>query len=510
MDWGTLSASGANEIVSADIAYGSQNGPGDLMFRLHAGAAGHGDPGEVVAEAPLLGLPSTGSSQSSFAIVTVLFPEPVLLPDGPIGYSFQSINGTSCGALTVGPPTAAGVEDWLDWYDPDLNYIQTYSPHSFFNESFYLVLTGQEDSSIPGQILVPSEVADLQVAIGSAQPGDVILVDGGVWPEILIDRPITIQGVEGNRPVFGYPSATILNQPADVITLAGPGSGLVQLINLDVSIVVSTLYSPAATGPRCITGGGFDELRVLHCNIGAGMNINVNDPQTTASPAIDVDIPYMLVGDSSVVGQEVFSAGIWQHAPPSDWPDGGAGVVTTGDAVVVESVVRGGPVEPFGNGCAVGCPPVASGGDGVIASTLYRSDDAVIEGGGGASTGCCPMRAGVDIVAGSDEVLPGTLRGDGPASLGGIFTLEADVTGPVFYLALSGFPIAPLQIGNKGLLFMDPSSIFLFGLAGSGTVQIPVNVTPDPIFLGIPVVFQAYDPPIHELSNPIYTSHIGP
>ena len=55
-------------------------------------------------------------------------------------------------------------------------------------------------SAYAGQIHVPADFASLQVAIDNAVVGDVIIVDGGTHGPLVIDKALTIVGVDSNPP----------------------------------------------------------------------------------------------------------------------------------------------------------------------------------------------------------------------------------------------------------------------------------------------------------------------
>ena len=138
-------------------------------------------------------------------------------------------------------------------------------------------------SSLLGTIDVPADFPAVQAAVDAAQAGDVILIDGGTYAEaVTIDKAVTLVGRAG--PVSTISAGVAQAGPA--IRLQGPASGVVTLCNLTIAVQGDHAHS-------AIEGGGFSELRVMHCDIPA--------PQV-AEPAVDVAAPITLIVDSTVVG----------------------------------------------------------------------------------------------------------------------------------------------------------------------------------------------------------------
>ena len=96
--------------------------------------------------------------------------------------------------------------------------------------------------------------------------GDVIIVDGGTHGPLVIDKALTIVGVDSNPPFIrnALPGAV---PPFSPVHLAGPGSGVVTLSKMVIGGTVDgAFFSLPHQG---ISGGGFDELRITHSQVDA-------------------------------------------------------------------------------------------------------------------------------------------------------------------------------------------------------------------------------------------------
>ena len=251
-----------------------------------------------------------------------------------------------------------------------------------------LVLLGLTAASIEaGQIHVPGDYVVLQDAIDAALPGDVILIDGGSHPPVVIDTPVYLVGYASNRPLLRPYLAGEAppggQQPP--VHLSGPGLEGVTLSGIDIGGATDGGWF--FDNVPAITGGGFDELRLLHCDVRAPGWDGATGTEPVARPALDVDVSYLLVEDSTVVGGVAVTDFFW--ADP-DVPGGGAGIRCTGDVAVFDSTVRGGPGldVTFDDGLFApdGCDGVTGGrgGPGIVTSgKLYRGRS-TIQGGPGA------------------------------------------------------------------------------------------------------------------------------
>ena len=368
-----------------------------------------------------------------------------------------------------------------------------------------------------GTIDVPSGIADLQTAIDAAAPGDVIRVDGGVWDDLAISTPVTIVGAVGNRPTIRCTSANPdagsgFCSPIGAVRLAGTGSGVVQFINVDIDggDAQGAFYCNPHNG---VIGGGFDELRFVDCSVTAGEWIFVTGGADGAD-GVSVSVPLTVAQGSTFSGgrggdDEGVDFGILTRQ--------GRGLHTSGDLVAIDSQFVGGDgwdATYF----AFSCPgfdvwQFGEGGDGVaVGSTLFRDSASVFEGGVGAVVTCndtgeqFPQGDGADIVAGTDTQLTGDLQSSGPLVMGQTWTASWTSAAPTTVLALA-LPAAPLQVGQKGPLFLDLNTLFLFFFGGVGPQNLTVTAPTDPNLLGLTVGLQVYDTSAFKLSNPVFGTH---
>jgi hypothetical protein len=366
-------------------------------------------------------------------------------------------------------------------------------------------------------IEVPGGQPSLQAAIDGASAGDVIRVTGGIWNDLLIDEAVTIVGVLGQEPVLRCTTANPGIGGCDqiaAVTLAGPGSGVVELVN--VRIEGSVMDGPFCNPYAGIRGGGFDELRVLHSTVEAGSWMFVTGLAEGAD-AINVSVPRTVIEDCQIQGGAGDDDGSGLFS--LQLPHAGRGVVTSGDLVLADSTVFGGAGITDQIFDLFFCVPDASfysageGGDAVlVGGTLWRSQSTLV-GGAGSVVTCVPTGQdaikpdGVPVVAGDDQPLVGDLQGSGPIVQGQLWNLGWTSTSPSSLLVI-GFPSAPLKIGQKGVLFLDPDLLFLVDIPGAGPISLPLLASGDPAFLGLTVGFQVFDPGTSKLGNPVFGSHV--
>jgi len=374
------------------------------------------------------------------------------------------------------------------------------------------------------QLLVPDDYPVLQDAIDAASPGDVILIDGGTHGPVVIDKALTLVGTLGVKPMLTTLTAPIVAFTDQVppVTLSGPGVGRVTLTHLVITGVTSELAAFTDNVPA-IVGDGFDELFVLHCDVEAPRWEDSLD-SAQAYPGIDVDIPYTLVGDSTVIG----------GAPHSDvaffipfpFPTAGAAVRSTGDVAVFDSTLRGGrgfsgtwDVDAFG--APPTCAELDAGYGGVAVQTtgdlfVARSQ---LEAGEGAKffaeqddfgpwlvcqQGHGPVLAVSGVV---HDLNTSLLMANGPLSPGHDFKLVWDADAPNSVLVHSLQPQVPLVLGAKGLLFANPASLQFINAPGSGVQFLSVAVPAVPGLEGVTAVIQRYS--VSEgLSAPVFAGYV--
>jgi len=74
-------------------------------------------------------------------------------------------------------------------------------------------------------------------------------------------------------------------------------------------------------------------------------------------------------------------------------------------------------------------------------------------------------------------------------------------------LVLSTGTRPPVKLGNKGLLFMDPTDAVILAVIGGGTINASFNVPGDAVLTGIDVTVQIYDPAVG-LTRPLFAAFV--
>lgn len=323
-------------------------------------------------------------------------------------------------------------------------------------------------SSAQSVLVVPTDFPTIQSAIDAASDGDVVLIRGGTYDgPITIDRELTLIG--DPRPSIHQPVDTSSYPPA-AIELAGAGTGKVVLVNLEISGFAVGIYAYQSSAG--IEGGGFQELHLVDCSVEGPRWIALTGV-AFGSPALETDVPEILVERSSLRGADSANDGCYGNGPA-----GPAGIHAPGSSVVVlDSTVRGGGSEPI---CSIGidCPIGGAGGPGIVADSLWEAASD-IQGGTGAThlvfgeqCGSAPDGADAQVV--EHTVLGGNLTEASPPRLGRTWTLTWNTPGPSSAIVLGDRPrLTPLQTPS-GELFL--SEIFLRQSfpAGSASLDLPV------------------------------------
>jgi len=243
---------------------------------------------------------------------------------------------------------------------------------------------------LQAQVHVPGTYATLQAAIDAVVPGTVIVVHGGTHLSIVINKPLTIIGK--SSPLISAVSKTTPGVLDPSIMLAGTGSGVVTLIGLRTSGSLQEGYIGHARPG--ILGSGFDQLRILQCNIaGSGAISGGGTEALYGSHAIEVTIPYVLIEDSIVTGGSTVHTFVGIPAP-----SGSTGILAPASTVtLLDSQVIGGRVHdnawnPFYGPCPMNCGEIqgGAGGAGLVAAEMYQANSSVA-GGQGASFYCPPI-----------------------------------------------------------------------------------------------------------------------
>lgn len=375
---------------------------------------------------------------------------------------------------------------------------------------------------LSAQLRVPQDFATIQDAIDGAVTGEVILVTGGEHGPFVIDKPLTIIGSDSARPLLRpYNTMEFQSLPAPSydppVTLAGTGSGTVTLAGLDIG---GELWWEYQTSAPAIGGGGFDELRVLHCNVKAPTWPTLGNPFSSA--AVDVDVAQLLVRDSVVVGGKAGFNGGWISF---DVPVGGAGIRSTGDVQLFDSAVRGGEgfdvtfFDPTSSGPA-SCDQLSNGdgGVGIVTPGTLHVATSLIEGGPGADVHVdddvtvnflCTRPDGELIDVGQSVSMDDDLTGSGPLVPDTHWTLHSispSATGGL--LMISAQPIPPVA-SAAGLLYMQPGQ-FTLAPIGLSAVDVTFAIRDEPALYGATVVVQRYDFAQGSLSRPVHATLVGP
>jgi hypothetical protein len=347
---------------------------------------------------------------------------------------------------------------------------------------------------------VPDDYADPQTAIDNASPGDTIIIHGGTWPPITIDKPLSLVGAPSPTIEAESPGALVVAP----ITLDGPGSGVVTLSRITVGgTAIGAISSQNAPGIR---GGGFLELHVYDSEIHApewccltGLGVG--------EAGIDVAVPFILVERSMVTGARTDT----DTTQLTGGVDGGRGIAGPGTLVVLDSTVLGGDSGFFcfpSASCDFGCPG-GRGGAGIQGPTLYHAGS-TIEGGAGAfwkddfGVLCCQYDNGPATAVGTEVAMANELVGK-RVVLGKRYTLHATAPGPSAFL-LSSFDVDPPTSTGFGELFLG-GTVFLESVATPGDIEIDFPLLLE--MTGREVGFQLLDP-TGGLSRPVSSALLLP
>lgn len=336
------------------------------------------------------------------------------------------------------------------------------------------------------QLHVPGDHADLQDALDAAPLDGTVIVHGGVHGPVTISQPVRLVGDPAPLLVAGAPN------PAPPITLVGPGSGVVALV--DVRTGGALAGDGSAPAPAGIAGGGFDQLHLVDCEV-LGPAWSGPAVPVSGSPGVDVDLPHVLA-----VTSVVRASGALQPGCGPVGPDGAPGLRSTGAVTLLDAEVEGGAAGPTWcsdlPGCGGTCPDGGRGGDAVVCSALY-SDGANLVGGPGAQwvdpggSPCCPAPVdGQPMVAGSQSALAPGLSGPSIIPLGGTWELSWQTPGSSLWLFASSGSTHPLELPGLGVIYVDLSGMLLLGIFSGGTQTLPFSVGSSPVLVGSRVCFQ--------------------
>lgn len=312
---------------------------------------------------------------------------------------------------------------------------------------------------------VPGDYADLQVAIDQVPPNATIVFSGARYG-VVIDKPVTIVGITGASILPEGPYHGVA-EPG--VSLAGPGAGVVTLVNLHVGAAIGGLAFVDAK--PVLHGGGFSEVRLFDCTVDAPWTDDWNDLKPGVD-TVDVNVPLLWVERSTIRGGNTSTTSLYEFSQSFD---AGSAIRSTGTVVLLDSEVVGGsgPSLEFGDPSG-SCPPVCPegiGGNGVQCERLFQSENSTVTAGVGTSwsvdgTFCCQGAPGVALIVSEHVILSGGLRAMGAPALGQPLSVMLEAPGSSAVLVLSSGVGAPVVVGPNDSFLKNPLQIV-------GVVQTP-------------------------------------
>lgn len=332
-------------------------------------------------------------------------------------------------------------------------------------------------------------------AVDLASDGDLILVRQGAYdPFSVVGKSLTIQG---------DPSAAVMPQfqdeePETAVTVADLAANQSVTFNDLVLFQFGSGPNPLVEVRDCagpvifedIFGdflGGFTAFEITDSDSvtlsNSHVQVSLLSPESGApedAAGIDALRSNVFVHETFVVGATGHGA-VQQHASVLDPSDGAPGARLLGSTLTLtgSTLIGGSGGSSFGL-----CGLPGAGGDGVVmdadgalASTLVLQDSAPQGGFGGGASGECGfapggMGEGIDIAAGTIQVLPGSVRGFGFASpvvegtaLSSTFNGQ---DGDLVFLLIGTEPLAGTFVAGLGAtLHTAPFLVTSLGALGS-------------------------------------------
>ncbi|HEX5012504.1 MAG TPA: hypothetical protein VFY71_19110 [Planctomycetota bacterium] len=367
-----------------------------------------------------------------------------------------------------------------------------------------LSLTLLAASAAAQVVHVPGDFPTLASAVAGVPADAVIVVHGGTWPPITLTQPVTIVG--SPQVTIDNTDAPDLPNPFSLvasITLEGVGFGRVTLENVRTwGFADGGLFSSSGEG---ILGGGFAELHLVDCDVQPAQWVLLTG-QAQGADAIAVDVPYVLVERCTIIG------GL-SDTDDCDYPSnpsGGAAMRMPGGTIaVLDSVVTGGrgPIMCFSAGHCPGGPlPDSDGGAGIVAHTVLPASS-TITGGKGQPVTCGSALVGTEpdgpaIVADVVTDLGSALGSSGGAVLGAGWTLSWSTSPGAALLAFGTPSTPPLDLGDKGFLFLDASTLHLLVVAG-GMAGLSSTLPATAGLAGMEFGVQIYDVASKQFTRPV-------
>jgi len=347
---------------------------------------------------------------------------------------------------------------------------------------------------------------DLQTAVEAAPAGATLLIHGGPYEPLVIDKPLTLIGDPAPAITPGGNNPELATAP---VRLAGPGGGRVRLVNLQLGSSANGGFF--FDSEPSIVGGGFERVEVFDSVVEGAPWDFPYDVAYPGADAINVDVPLLWVERCIVHGGDAANS---DNAPVIVAYDAGTAIRSTGTVVVIDSQVSGGNGvdHRYDSGGAVLCPsfdPGGAGGDGVVAPHLVHANSSFSAGVGSrwfdeiGGDLCLVEPDGTALIVDSQLPLASTLSASGPVQLGQPVTLSWTAQAPVAALFLSTQFAAPVGL-NKPPLLAPP--LILLGVVttpGQMTLGVPDEPTLQGVGYGVALITRfGWSNPVSGVAQP--------
>ncbi|GJM21039.1 MAG: hypothetical protein DHS20C15_09540 [Planctomycetota bacterium] len=367
---------------------------------------------------------------------------------------------------------------------------------------------------------VPADFADLQTAIDVAAAGDtVVILGGGDYEYISIDKPITLVGSASQPPLLRISplGAPVCDDGTPAVTISNPG-GTVNLVGVDIGGgQLGSLAEPCFWLPGAMSFSGDSDLAVLHSSVIAPEWLEYDGWAPAYSNAVSVGgAGTFLVSDSVIRGHDHKMLGAWCDQKLDKGPSGTI-LGTERQAVLLDSHLEGGGSLQeawYSNTCqGWGFLPTAcseflegAGGPGLIGGSALLANSEILAGPAATVVFLegYPEPAGFPCVfENSPAYLNGTATSiDTGATLSGSgaivefsdWSVRWDVSAES-KLLIGPALITPQQAGAAGQLFVDPAGLVMLPIDGVGPGQrsFQINGLRDDL-LGKLIAVQIYSP----------------
>jgi len=256
MGWGVATYGGMGATITEfRIAYATSvtaaEGTIALRIRFYDGATGFNNPGTVNPNGDLIitGLPNSAGGGFEGYIVDVTPVTPIVMADGPFGYSYNSdASFTNGGTKVTGPllciaPVGPGITGQYDRYLESTNaYVNTFAFAAPNVGAFCMRLTGRAAGAPPPAWVLYGTKSGVEFnGTGSATPGSV-------------DNVLAIKSTNGKKAIMvvGLTQSNLTNVNLGLTFYALPW--LLQINDLQLAGLDGTLNLPAPL-PLSLTPG---------------------------------------------------------------------------------------------------------------------------------------------------------------------------------------------------------------------------------------------------------------